>query len=206
MHFVRKALVRKLQLLVPLALLALGLAACGSSGGGGENEEAAIVSTIEKSATSTNPAICKKTQTQAFMEQTNEGTGPAAVRECEAETRKEGENDPDSVKVSKVEVNGANATANVKFKGGSLDGQTVEVALVEEGGNWKLDQLTGFADFSSAQIVESVAEQLGNNPQVQPKQASCIVEGLEEAREKELENLVLENNTQPIVELAESCE
>jgi ABC-type glycerol-3-phosphate transport system substrate-binding protein len=197
--------VRKLSLLLPAALLALalGLAACG---GGGESDEDKIVATIEESATSRDPGVCKETQTTAFMEQTNEGSGAAAVKECEKETEEEGENDPESVEVSKVEVEGSSATADVKFEGGSLDGQTAEVALVEEGGNWKLDQLTGFAGFNAAQIVESVAEQLENNPGVKPQQANCIVEGLEEAPTEELENLVLENDTQPIVELAESCE
>ena len=40
---------------------------------GGESDEDKIASAIEESATSTDPAICKETQTQAFMEQTSGG-------------------------------------------------------------------------------------------------------------------------------------
>jgi ABC-type glycerol-3-phosphate transport system substrate-binding protein len=196
---------RKLHLaLLPALLLALalGLAACG----GGESDEDKIVSIIEESATSTDPAICKETQTQAFMEQSSGGAGgKAAVKECEEET-KSGESNPDSVNVSKVEADGGKATADVAFKGGNFDKQTVEVALVEEDGDWKLDELTGFAKFDSAVFVAALAKQLEEEPQIEPRVSSCIVEGLEEAPEEELEALVIESNTQPIVELAKSCE
>jgi ABC-type glycerol-3-phosphate transport system substrate-binding protein len=196
---------RKLHLaLLPALLLALalGLAACG---GGGESDEDKITSMIEESATSTDPSICKETQTQAFMEQTSSASGGAAVKECEKET-KSGESNPDEVNVSEVEADNGKATADVAFKGGAFDKQTVEVALVEENGEWKLDELTGFAKFDSGAFVGELAEQLEEEPEIEPQVASCIVEGLEEAPKEELETLVIENNTQPIVELAESCE
>lgn len=196
---------RKIHLLVLPALVlafALGLAACG---GGGESDEDKIVSMIEKSATSTDPANCKETQTQQFMEQTSGGSGSEAVKECEKET-KSGEDNPEAVNVSNVKVEGEKATANVEFEGGNFNGQTVEVALVEEEGNWKLNELTGFAKFDPTQLVGALAKKLEENPEIEPRVASCIVEGLEEAPKEELEALVIENNTQPIVELAESCE
>jgi len=190
--------------LLPALLLAFafGLAACG---GGGESDEDKITSTIEESATSTDPSICKETQTQAFMEQTSSAGGGAAVKECEEET-KSGEGNPDSVEVSEVEADNGKATADVAFKGGTFDKQTVEVALVEENGDWKLDELTGFAKFDPGVFVGELAEQLEEEPEIEPQVAGCIVEGLEEAPKEELEALVIENNTQPIVELAESCE
>jgi ABC-type glycerol-3-phosphate transport system substrate-binding protein len=196
--------VRKSLILLPFALLALslGLAACG---GGGESDEDKIVSTIETSATSTDPAVCGETQTQKFMEQTSGGSGDEAEKECEEET-KNGESNPDSVAVSKVKVDGDKATANVKFNGGNFDGQTAEVALVEADGDWKLDELTGFANFDPTLLVQQLAEQLEAEPEIEPQVASCIIEGLEEAPADELEGMVVENNTQPVVELAESCE
>jgi ABC-type glycerol-3-phosphate transport system substrate-binding protein len=196
---------RKVHLaLLPALLLALalGLAACG---GGGESDEDKITSIIEESATSTDPSICKETQTQAFMEQSSSASGGAAVKECEEET-KSGESNPDSVNVSEVEADNGKATADVAFEGGAFDKQTVEVALVEENGKWKLDELTGFAKFDPSAFVGELAEQLEEEPEIEPQVAGCIVEGLEEAPKEELEALVIENNTQPVVELAESCE
>ena len=194
---------RKLQLLLlPALLLALGLAACG----GGESAEDKIVSTIEESATGTDPALCAETQTLNFMEQTNSGTGKEAEKECEEETKEEGSNDPDSVTVSKVAADGAKATADVAFKGGTFDGQILEVALVEEDGNWKLNELTGFAKFDAAPFVAELAKQLEEEPQIEPETASCIVAGIEGLEASALEAMVIEKNTEPIVEIAEGCE
>jgi hypothetical protein len=197
---------RKLHLaLLPALLLAfaLGLAACG---GGGESDEDKITSTIEESATSTDPAICKETQTQAFMEQTSGGAGgKAAVKECEEET-KSGEGNPDSVKVSEVEAESGKATADVAFKGGIFDGQTLEVALVEEDGDWKLNELTGFAKFDPEGLVSAFAEQIKEEPEIEPETASCFVEGIEELSSSELESIVIENNTEVFGEIAEGCE
>lgn len=196
---------RKLHLLLlPALLLALtvGLAACG---GGGESDEDKITSTIETAATSTDPAVCDETQTLKFMEQTTSGAGKEAEKECEEEA-KSGESNPESVNVSKVEVNGEKATADAEFKGGNFNEQTLEVALVDEGGEWKLDEFVGFAKFDPAVFVEVLAKQLENEPSIKPAMASCIVEGISEFSKSELEALVVENNTQAITEVAESCE
>lgn len=194
---------RKLRLLLLPALLIsiFGLAACG----GGESDEDKITSTIETAATSTDPAVCGETQTPKFMEQTSAATGKEAEKECEEEA-KTGEGNPESVSVSKVEVEGEKATANVEFEGGNFDSQTLEVALVKEGSDWKLNEFTGFAKFDPTQLVKVLTEKLEEEPSIKPRVAACIVEGLEELPKADLEGLVVENNTQPIVELAESCE
>jgi hypothetical protein len=196
--------VRKLHLLVLPALLlalALALAACG---GGGESDEDKITSTIENAATSTDPAVCGETQTLSFMEQTTGGSGKEAEKNCEKEAES-GSNQPDSVNVSNVKASGEKATADAEFKGGNFNEQTLELALVEEGGEWKLDEFTGFAKFDPAPFVAALAEQLEEEPEIKPETASCIVEGIEELSNPELEDLVVENNTEPIVEIAEGC-
>jgi len=198
--------VRKLHLLLlPALLLALGLglAACG---GGGESDEDKITTTIETAATSTDPAVCDETQTLAFMEQTSGGSsGKEAEKECEEEA-KSGEGQPDSVSVSKVKVNGENATADAAFKGGIFDAQTLELALVEEGGDWKLDELTGFAKFDAEGLVKAFAEQIEEEPEIKPEMASCLIEGIEELSNAELESVIVENNTEAFGEIAEGCQ
>jgi hypothetical protein len=206
---------KKRFLLTPFLVLglALALAACGgggsngggSSSGGGGGEEDKIASTIETAATSTDPAVCAETQTLQFMEETNSGSGKEAEKECEKQAEA-GENQPDSVSVSEVQVDGEKATADVKFNGGSLGGQTLEVALVEESGDWKLDEFSGFANFDPAPLIETLREELEKEASIEPQVTSCIVEGLEELPEEEFEKLVVEQNQQPFVELAEGCE
>lgn len=194
---------QRLRLLLPLLLIsAFGLAACG---GGGESDEDKIAGTIETAATSTDPAVCGETQTLKFMEQTSSGTGAEAEKECEEEA-KSGEGNPDSVNVSNVEVEGASATASAEFKGGTFNEQTLEVALVEEGGDWKLDEFTGFANFDPAPFVEALTEQIENEPELKPGTAACIVEGIEGLSNSELEHAIVENNSEVFAEIGESCE
>ncbi|HWI97181.1 MAG TPA: hypothetical protein VNS60_14060 [Solirubrobacterales bacterium] len=119
--------VRLLLLPCILILSALAFAACGSSGG----DDGEIEEVIETSATSTDPADCKKLNTQQFMEQTTQESGEAAVKSCEEEAKKE--EGAKSVSVSTVEVDGSDATAEAALSGGNLDGQKLELALVKDG-------------------------------------------------------------------------
>lgn len=183
-----------------LLAIALGLAACG----GGESDEDKIVNAIETAATSTDPAVCKETQTLNFMEQTNGGAGVESEKTCEEEA-KAGENNPDSVKVSKVDVEGEEASADVAFAGGSFDGQIVKVSLLEEDGRWKLDEMVRFVKFDADKMIHALAESLEEDPKVKPDVVACVVEGLEEAS-WELEVMVIENDTRPVVAREESCE
>ncbi len=183
-------------------VLAFALSACG---GGGESSEDKIKSTIETSATSTDPAVCKETETLHFMEETTSSSGKQAEKECE-EHAESGENNPKSVSVGEVEVEGEKATANAEFEGGSFDGQTLTLALVEEGGKWKVDELTGFVNFDPAPIIKALAEQLEGESSIPARVTSCIVEGVKGLPAAKLEQLVISNESQPIVELAEGCE
>jgi ABC-type glycerol-3-phosphate transport system substrate-binding protein len=193
---------KRLLLLVPaLALGALVLSACG----GGETDEDKIVSAIETSATSTDPADCEALGTLAFIEQTAGGSGQEAVKKCEEET-KDTTGDPDSVEVSEVQVDGSDATADAKFVGGNFDGQTLTIALVDEGGDWKLDQLVGFVDFKRDGLIGSFEESLGESDEIPAAVRSCIVKGLEELADEELESLVINNEEDAFVELAEECQ
>jgi ABC-type glycerol-3-phosphate transport system substrate-binding protein len=195
--------VQRLRLLLPAVLLifVFGLTACG---GGGESDEDKIAGTIETAATSADPAVCSETQTLKFMEQTASGAGKEAEKNCEKEAEEE-TNQPDSVSVSQVKVSGESATANAEFKGGTFNDQTLELSLVEEGGEWKLDEFTGFAKFDPAPFVKALTEQIENEPELEPETAACVVEGIEELSNSELESAIVENNTEVFTEIGESC-
>ena len=194
---------RKLHPMLPLALLALvfGLAACGSS----ESDEDKVVDVIETSVTSTDPADCKELATQAFLEQTELEQGSAAVKSCE-ESAEDTENDPDSVEVSEVEVDGSAATADVAFTGGSFDGQTLSVALVEEDGDWKMDEITGFAKFDQGKLADTFAEGLQSGEDaLDPQLATCFAEVIRELPKAEAEEIVIGGSPEPLVEIIEGC-
>lgn len=194
---------KKLHLLLPFALLALvlGLVACG---GGGDSDEDKIVEVIETSVTSADPADCKELATQAFLEQTELEQGAAAVESCE-ESAEDTSDDPDSVKVSKVEVDGSAATANVAFTGGSFDGQTLAVALVDEDGDWKMDEITGFVEFDQEGLASAFEEAFEGEEDVDPQLATCFAETIRQLPKGDAEELVIGGSQEPVIEIVEGC-
>jgi hypothetical protein len=189
---------------LPLALLALALGLV-ASGGSSESDEDKVVDVIETSALSTDPGDCKELATQAFLEQTELEQGSAAVKSCE-ESAEETEGDPESVDVSKVEVDGSAATADVAFTGGNFDGQTLSVALIEEDGDWKMDEITGFAEFDQDKLADAFAEGLQSGEDaLDPQLATCFAEVIREMPKPEAEEAIIGGSADPIVAIIEGC-
>jgi hypothetical protein len=196
--------VKKRLVLLPCLLIvsALILSACG--GGGGSSDEGPIEEAIETAATSTDPSVCTKFETVKFDEQGAQVEGAAAVKACEKEA-KEPEEKAESVEVSNIEVNGSKASAEGAITGGGFDGQTLEVNLVKEGEQWKLDELAGFAKLDQSKLVEALAKQFEKGEGISEEIATCIEKGFEEASQPEIEELLLSGSAKPIEELAEGC-
>lgn len=193
--------------LFPALLLALtlGLSACGGSGddGGGES---AVIETIETAATSTDPADCEKLATQAFLEQSQLEQGEAAVKGCEEDARQE-DDDPDSVKVTNVKIDGSKATADVAFHGGTFEGQTLSLALVEANGSWKLDRIARFVELDRERLAKSLEKNVTSGDESLPRPlALCIGEVLRELPRAELEKAMIGGDPGPITEIVEGCQ
>jgi ABC-type glycerol-3-phosphate transport system substrate-binding protein len=178
---------------------ALALAACGGS----ESPEDKITGVIEKSVTSTDPAVCTETQTTAFVEQTNSGNAKEALAKCE-EDAEEAKNNPESIEVKEIEVEGEEATAKVSFTGGSFDGQTIAVALVQEEGDWKLNEAVEFVNLDREKLIAAFEKKLGEEAEIEPAVAECLIEGIEEASDSELEGFVF-GEQEGLVGIAEEC-
>ncbi len=187
---------------VPLAVaaLALGLAACG----GGESDEDQISEVVETSVLTTDPADCTKLQTQRFVEQTNFAVGEDAVAQCEEDV-KDPSNDPDSVEVSAISVDGENATADVSFSGGTFGGSTVTVALVKEGDQWKMDRMTAIKDLDLASFKESFASQFEDQAGIPASVKNCIVSEINAATKAEITQALLSGSQGDLVALFGDC-
>jgi ABC-type glycerol-3-phosphate transport system substrate-binding protein len=189
------------RLPIVLALLivsALALAACGGGDDEGEVEEV-----VEVSATTTDPADCKGLQTQEFMEQISRESGVAAVEACEEEAKNE--EGADAVEVSAIEVDGSDATAEAALEGGALDGQTVEVALIKDGDQWKMNEVVKFTDFDHTHLAEGLEKQLSDASEGEAKFAGCFVEAFKQASEAEVEELIFGKSPQALEEVFEAC-
>jgi len=193
----------KRLLLLPCFLLvfAVALSACG---GGSNNDESQIEEVIEKSAASEDPSVCTKLQTQEFTEQTTQESGKAAVKNCEEEA--EEEEGVESATVSNVEVDGSTATAEAALKGGGFDGQTIEVELVKDGDQWKLNEAVKFTRFDQEKLVEAFEGELSKaSNELSPKFAACFVEAFKEASQTEIEEMLLSSSARALEEVAEGC-
>ncbi len=196
-----------LFLVLALAAMALALAACGgggsSSSGGGE--EGAIEEAIEESATSTDPASCTEFQTAAFTEQEQAASGKEAVEQCEEEKENE-ENVSESVTVSNISIEGETATAEAAIEGSGLNGQTLELQLVQEEGTWKMNEFAGFAKYDAATLAESLEEGLEESGEVEPELVTCLGEGFGELSQEEAEAITFEHDFSVLEELKKGCE
>jgi hypothetical protein len=200
---------RSLPFLPLLLIAALALAACGgggsSSSGGGE--ESAIAEVVEKSATTTGASKCTELQTQKFNEQEKAVAGKEATEICEEEAAEH--NAPaKSVDVSNVKVDGETATAEATITGSALNGQTVELELVKEGGDWKLNQFLKFAKFDAKALGESLEEELeeAGEEEVSPELAKCIAGGVGKLSQKEAEAVAFEGDLEVIEGIAAGCQ
>jgi hypothetical protein len=192
---------RPLVLVALLGLLVLALSACGGGGSGAEGE---ITEVIEQAATTSDPSNCTELQTLRFTEQNTSEKGKAAIKGCE-ESAKE-EEQAEEAKVSNVSVDGEKATAEVEFVGGSLGSQVLEVALVEEGGDWKLDQIEGFAKYNGKALEEMFIKRFEESPQgLTKKQYTCIAAGIGGASKAEAEAMLLSGSAKKIEALTKSC-
>jgi hypothetical protein len=194
------------RLLVPCLLMAaLGLAACG--GGSSAADRKAVEETLVESSTTTDPADCGRLSTRGLLEQTTKQRGAAAVRVCEEETAS-GETAADAVSVSEIEIDGDEATADVAIEGSSLDGQTLTMALVEDAGTWKVDEVVAFAEFDREKVIlemgRGLYEQVGAG--VDARFAECVLGRLEDLADESLEAVILDPSPDPLLALARACE
>lgn len=196
-------------LLLFTGCLALGvtLGACGGSddGGGGSADEDDITAAIETSSTSTDPADCAKYETDNALEQLEfTDPGETGLQSCEADAPDRAGN-PDSVEVSDISVDGDTATASVTFTGGTFDGSTLDISLVKEGDQWKIDSLDDIPDFDLAGTQAAIEEAITANPDVPPEAAQCVVDAFSAVTEDELKQILIDGDDEAFFALLAPC-
>jgi hypothetical protein len=173
-------------------VLAVMLAACGSSSDDNSADEDQITDAITLAATSGDPAACTKVQTAKFTQQTSGepgGSAADAVKSCE----KDAADAPgDTIDVTDIEVDGDTATAKGAITGSFFDGQTLNINLVKDGDQWKLDEIPGFDTFDRDAFTAAFDKELtsGDEPAT-PEQASCVDASLAKLSDEQVEAFFL---------------
>jgi len=191
-----------LPVLAALCALSFAVAACGG-GNGNSADEDQITAAITRAATSGDPAVCTELQTQRFTEQTSGGAkGQAAVKSCEKDAA---DTAADKVDVTDINVDGDSATAKVAATGSIFDGQILDVALVKEGDQWKLDEFKGFEDFNKDAMITAFRQQLSQEPGSTPQAVDCIVSQFQAASDATIEANFIGSDPQAQKQLFAPC-
>jgi hypothetical protein len=167
--------------------LAIGVATCG----GGNQDEDQIREAIETAATSGDPTACTDVETQHFVDQISFGSGQAALKTCKKEAA---QTPADSIEVSNIQVDGDTATADGAATGQIFDGQTLEISLVKDGDQWKLDQLTGFAEFDRDAFDAAFEKEISGGSGAPAKVRPCLLEQVKGLSDQELQDKLLSSN------------
>jgi len=178
--------------------------------GGESNEEKAIkaievedrvIEAINRALVSTDPDACTEQMTQAFNEQKFREGGDV-VESCEQNARAEESPNP-PVEVIWVEIEGSKATAAIDTR----NTQPLVVALVEEDGNWKLDEFVRFLELDRGKWLKEEREAFENAGEyaLEPPVVECILGAYREMSRAEIEAMVLGGSGQAETEIWEGC-
>ncbi len=193
----------RLLVLLLVLVLPITLAACGDDDDDVSGDEQEIIDAITASATSGDPAACREFQTQRFTEQVGDGeTGEAAVKQCEENAA---DTPADEIEVTNIEIDGDSATAEGAVTGSFFDGQTLDLALVNEGDQWKLDELVGFSEFDRDAFVASFEEGISSEEDVSPEALACVTQQLEAQSDQQLQDFLLGTDPQAEDAIFEPC-
>lgn len=180
----------------------LALVSCG-----GSEEVSAIEATIVASAKTESPADCTRLHTQAYLEQAFKLEDGAAVEVCEESAGDSIPDDPGTVTVFDVDVDGDAATAGARFVGGGNDGQTMRYGLVRRGGAWKLDRLLRFIRLDAEKLVLEFrrAGMYEATSREDVEFVDCVTDLLEQMDDEELEAFFVDYGPDETRAMAESC-
>src|SRR5262249_21126747 len=138
--------------------------------------------------------------------QLTKAKGEEAIKLCEE--KDERESAVRSVRVADIQIGDGTASAEVGFVGSTYDGQTVIMDLVEEDGQWKIDEMTGFVDFDADRLISTfrgnIAE-AGNQTPAEEAETECVLEELERESDANLEGLLLDPESEVFVDALSLC-
>jgi hypothetical protein len=89
--------------------------------------------------------------------------------------------------------------------GNLFDGQTLDLALVKDGDQWKLDQFKGFAEFDRDALISTIKGQLSSDPSATPQAVNCVTDHLEQQSDEDLQALYTGSQSSVEEEIFGAC-
>jgi hypothetical protein len=191
---------------VLLASVALVAAGCGGGSGSGSGDDE-VKRVLETFFTTSDPVQCEELTNNAFKQLSPDvlaADDPAA--ECRKSLDPTGE--AKSIQVSDVNIDGSKATATLVPDGGTFEGATVKLALVDDGG-WKIDgitdvQLTNREEF--LREVDARAKKSFGNDAFTAEQSDCIAKYIRrEASTDEIEQGIVSGDRTYVYDAVRLC-
>jgi hypothetical protein len=164
-------------------------------------DEERVETAIESYYESNDPSSCEHRTTATYRSQRFGEHEPFALALCEQEAPSRV---TPNVRASSIEVNGDRATASARFAGSILDGSTVRLQLVDEGGWWRLDELLGFVHFDREGFRRGYRNQLlaaGATRAV----ISCVAQRGIRLSDRELEVALVDRTVQTLGPIYVGC-
>ena len=196
---------RVLVLVLGVAALSMMVAACGDDDDSGADDQQ-ITDAITQAATSDDPAVCTEVQTAKFTQQTSGEPGESAEQAVESCERDAGDNVAEEVDVSEIEVDGDSATALAAVTGSLFDGQTLDIALVKEGDQWKLDEFRGFEGFDRDSLLAGFEEEISADPEASPQARDCVIQQMDSLSDEQLQAFFVGSDPQSEEQIFRPCE
>jgi hypothetical protein len=122
-----------------LAVVAVGVILVLVLGGGddGPTEEDKVNEAAEEIITTTEASACTELATREFVQKLTGESGAEAISTCEANTEAFG----DGAEITKTEITGDRAEVEAAGEGGDADGEELQMTLVKQQDDWKIDEL-----------------------------------------------------------------
>lgn len=184
------------HLVLPCLLLAFALAACG-----GGSEEAQVEEAIQATFLSGEPLACTEPITAGLHAKL---TKVRKDWDCAGDEASGDEEDGDSGAIDEIEINDSTATAQVTERNGAFDG-TLEVALVLDDGEWKLDELVRVVG-GPEKLRKLVKHALTERDEWTAAQRRCMSGIVDRSSDEKLEDAFLRFQTDALIlEVATAC-
>jgi hypothetical protein len=183
---------RGYALATTLALLLVAAAGCGGDSGGGSGQEE-VGRVLQTFFTTSDPVQCEELTNNAFKQLSpNVLAADDPSAECRKSLNPTGE--ARAIQVSDLNIDGSKATATVTPDGGTFEGATLKLELVDDGG-WKIDgitdvQLTNREEF--LREVDARSKKSFGNDAFTSEQSDCIAKYIRrEASTDEIERSIV---------------